>query len=57
MSELHHYMMPPAPGQDRGPSACGNPGTTVLFRKNVTCPGCKAIVNARIASLAQESWS
>lgn len=42
--EPHHLMLPPPPGKDHGPSACGTPGTTVLFPKNVTCPACKALL-------------
>ena len=48
---VHHLMLPPEAGKDHGPSACGNPGTTVLFARNVTCPGCSAIAELRAREL------
>jgi hypothetical protein len=39
-----HLMLPPEPGKDKGPSACGQSGgITVLFLKDVTCSVCVAV--------------
>lgn len=44
----HHLMLPPEPGKDHGPSACGQRGTTVLMPKNVTCPACVALFEKEV---------
>lgn len=51
VQEPRHVMLPPEPGQYRGPALCGaGGGVLVLMHRNADCPNCLARMAAEATS-------